>query len=96
MSSITQQEALETGMTLAYFAAQRPNKMALVTEHGDRTWQELNGRVNQLARLLRSHGIGTGDAIALVMKNRPEFVEGYQAANRIGVRFTPANFHLTA
>ena len=96
MSATTVQEALATGMTLAYYAAQRPDKVALVTSHGERTWRQLNERVNQLARLLRSHGIGAGDAIALVMKNRPEFVEGYQAANRIGVRFTPVNFHLTA
>ncbi|MEJ2133090.1 MAG: AMP-binding protein, partial [Gammaproteobacteria bacterium] len=32
---------------------------------------------------------------AVVSKNRPEFIEAYQAAMRSGIRFTPVNFHLT-
>jgi long-chain acyl-CoA synthetase len=84
------------GMVVAYVAARAPNKLAVASPFGERTFAQLNARVNQLARLLRQHGIGEGDSMALVSKNRPAFVEAYLAALRTGVRFTPVNFHLTA
>ena len=90
-----EQAALQ-GMVIAHVAARMPNKLAVASPFGDRTFAQLNARVNQLARLLRQHGIGEGDSMALVSKNRPAFVEAYLAALRTGVRFTPVNFHLTA
>jgi long-chain acyl-CoA synthetase len=88
--------ALERGMTLAYHAARRPDNLAVISEYGDRTFAELNRRANQLVRLLRSHGIGPGDAIAVVLKNRPEFLETLSASQRAGLRITPVNWHLKA
>ena len=88
--------ALAQGMALAYHAANQGDRLALATEFGNRTFRELNGRTNQLVRLLRDRGIGAGDAIAVVSRNRPEFIEGLAAALRNGIRFTPVNFHLTA
>ena len=83
-------------MGLAWHAEQAPDRMAIISEHGDRTYAELNGRANQLARMLRRHGIGGGDALGLVCANRPEWVEVFQAALRTGIRLTPINFHLIA
>ncbi len=88
-------DALAHGMALAFHAALRPDKLAVATRYGDRSFSELNDRVNQLTRLLRAHDVRAGDAIALVTKNRPEFVEVYYAAMRTGVRVTPVNWHLT-
>ena len=88
-------EALNSGMALAYHAGQQGEGLALASRFGDRTFNELNGRTNQLVRFLRDRGIGEGDAIAVVARNRPEFVEGLAAALRSGIRFTPVNFHLT-
>ena len=90
-----EQAALQ-GMVIAHVAARLPDKLAVATPFGDRTFAQLNRRVNQLARLLRQHGIGSGDSMALVSKNRPAFIEAYLAALRTGIRFTPVNFHLTA
>ena len=90
-----EQAALQ-GMVIAYVAARMPDKLAVASPFGQRTFAQLNSRVNQLARLMRQHGIGEGDSMALVSKNRPAFVEAYLAALRTGVRFTPVNFHLTA
>jgi long-chain acyl-CoA synthetase len=90
-----EQAALQ-GMVIAHVAARAPDKLAVASPFGERTFAQLNARVNQLARLLREHGIGEGDSMALVSKNRPAFVEAYLAALRTGVRFTPVNFHLTA
>ncbi|MDH3641223.1 MAG: AMP-binding protein [Gammaproteobacteria bacterium] len=88
-------DALDQGMALAFHAGQRPDNLAVASRYGDRSFAELNGRVNQLARLLREHDIGAGDAIAVVTRNRPEFLETYYAAMRTGVRVTPVNWHLT-
>jgi long-chain acyl-CoA synthetase len=89
------EDAQAKGMAVAFHAAQRPDHLAVATEYGDRTFRELNERANQLARLLARHGIGAGSAIAVVTKNRPEFVEAYCAALRSGIRITPVNWHLT-
>jgi len=88
-------EALASGMALAYHAAEQSDRLALATSFGNRTFQELNSRTNQLVRMLRDRGIGSGDAIAVVTRNRPEFIEGLAGAMRSGIRFTPVNFHLT-
>ena len=61
-----------------------------------RTFGELNQQANRLVRALRDAGIGEGDSIAVVIRNRPEFIEALTAANRSGIRFTPINFHLKA
>jgi long-chain acyl-CoA synthetase len=89
-------EALQHGMVVAHVAARHPDRMAVASPYGERTFAQLNARINQLARLFRHHGLGAGDAIAVVLKNRPAFVEAYLAALRTGLRFTPVNFHLTA
>jgi long-chain acyl-CoA synthetase len=88
--------ALARGMALAFHAAERGDTLAIASRYGDRTFSELNARANRLARLLLRHGIGAGSAIAVVLRNRPEFVEAYAAAMRSGIRFTPVNWHLTA
>ena len=83
------------GIGLAWHADQAPDRMAIISEHGDRTYAELNARANQMARVLRRHGIERGDGLGLVCANRPEWVEAYQGAMRTGVRVTPINWHLT-
>ena len=90
------EEAFASGMALAFHAATRPDAMALWTEFGELSFTQLNGRVNQLSSLLRKAGLGKGDAIAVVLKNRCEFVEAYYATQRTGIRFTPVNWHLSA
>ena len=87
--------ALATGMTLAFHANAAPDRMAIISPHGDRTYAELNANANRLARALRARGIGAGDSVSLVCANRPQFPEALAAALRIGVRLTPVNWHLT-
>ena len=71
-----------------------PHRMAIVSPAGRRSFGELNARANQLACALRTAGVTPGDGIALLVGNRPEFVETHQAALRIGARVTPINWHL--
>ena len=62
-------------MLHAWWAARIPDRLALITPHGDRTYEDLNADINRVARALRDRGLQPGDAIALMCTNRPEFVE---------------------
>ena len=87
--------AAAQGMLHAWWAARIPDRLALVTPQGDRTYDDLNAEINRLSRALRARGLQPGDAIALMCTNRPEFLEVLYAAQRIGLRLTPINWHLT-
>ncbi len=86
---------LDRALAIARHARTDPERPAVSSAVGDLTFAQLNARVNQAARALRSHGLCPGDAVALMCSNRPEFVEVYFAALRSGLRLTPVNFHLT-
>ena len=88
------EDAAHHGMLVAWHAQRLGDTPAIQSNYGERSWHELNARVNQLARRLRGAGLVSGDSIAVVMKNRPEFIEAFCAAYRCGLRFTPINFHL--
>ncbi len=87
--------AAANGMLHAYWAAKIPDRTALFTSFGDRTFDELNCNVNRLVRALRRRGLVAGDSVALMCTNRPEFLEVLYATIRGGFRMTPINFHLT-
>jgi long-chain acyl-CoA synthetase len=89
-------EATARGMALAWHAARRGDEEAVRTAFEVRTFAEANARANRIVALLAAHGIGSGDAVALVMRNRAAFVEVFHAALRSGIRVTPVNFHLNA
>ncbi|MGD8862445.1 MAG: AMP-binding protein [Myxococcales bacterium] len=88
-------QAMMTGMTTAVWARLLPDAPAIFSDHGDRTFAELNRRANQLVRALRARGLKAGDAVAMMCSNRPEFAEVYAATRRSGLRLTTINWHLT-
>jgi long-chain acyl-CoA synthetase len=90
-----QATAVATGMTLAFHAENAPDRMAIISDHGDRTFADLNANANRLVRALRARGITAGDSVSLVCANRPQFAEALAAATRMGVRLTTVNWHLT-
>jgi long-chain acyl-CoA synthetase len=81
---------------VAQRAQTQPDEPAIISAAGDRTWGELDARTNQVVRAMRAQGIESGQSIALVCSNRPEFAEVYLAAARNGLRLTPINWHLGA
>jgi long-chain acyl-CoA synthetase len=86
--------AMRVGMTPAFTASRAPDRIAVISERGQRTFGELNAHANQLVRVLRGRGLRAGDAVALMCSNRPEFVEVYAAVARAGFRLTLVNWHL--
>ena len=71
-----------------------PDEVAI--RFGDRslTWSVLNDRIRRVAAGFVAHGVEKGDRIAILMTNRPEFVEVAIAANAIGAIGVPLNFRL--
>src|SRR3954470_12561620 len=89
--------AAETGMTTAVWAGLKPDATFIHDPDGKaHSWGKVNAQANRIVRLLRQHGLGAGDAVALVCSNRAEFVEVLAACQRGGWRITPVNWHLTA
>src|SRR4051812_31639581 len=82
-------------MAISYFAGVEPDRLAIISPFGNRTFAELNGRANQLVAALAERGIEPGDPVALLCTNRPEFAEVYAAVHRYGLRITTINWHLT-
>jgi long-chain acyl-CoA synthetase len=84
------------GRAIAYWARVAPERMAISSPFGSRTFAELDANSDRLVHVLRARGLGSGDAVALICRNRPEFVETWAACRRAGLRLTPINWHLTA
>jgi long-chain acyl-CoA synthetase len=88
--------AAQVGMTTAVWAEAQPDKAAVIDPDGRvRTFAEVNANANRIVRLLRGAGLKAGDAVALVLSNRAEFIEVQAATLRGGFRITPINWHLT-
>lgn len=88
-------ELIEQGRVLTWWAEQRPDRPAIISEHGDRTFAELDANANRLVRVMRDAGLVAGDGVALLCRNRPEFAEVVAACARGGFRLTTVNWHLT-
>jgi fatty-acyl-CoA synthase len=80
--------------TLDRNADRTPHDDAVIFGTTRLTHQQLLDRVNALAAALREAGIGKGDIVALLMGNRPEFLESALAVNRVGAAFLPLNVRL--
>jgi len=86
--------AAATTTSLSLWAQAIPDEVAITAPTGERTFAELNANVCRVARALRAAGLVAGDAVAVVMTNRPEFGEVVHACLRTGLRYTPVNWHL--
>lgn len=80
----------------AHLAQSNPDGIALVQAETGETliWAELHRRVVQTANTFHRHGLRPGDAIALCVENRFEFVSIVWAALSSGLRFTPISTRL--
>jgi len=76
--------AADRGLLSAFWAARRPDRTAIFSEHGDRTFAEVDGDANRLVRALFARGVRPGDGVALLCANRPEFAESVVAVRRAG------------
>ncbi len=72
--------------------AAHASKDYVVYEDERYTYAEIDAQVRALAHLLRdTHGVGSGDRVALAMRNYPEWVVGYWATVSIGAAVVGMN-----
>jgi acyl-CoA synthetase (AMP-forming)/AMP-acid ligase II len=75
-------------------ADRTPHENAVIFRDTRLTHRQLRDRVNALAAAFQAAGVGQGDIVALLLGNRPEFLESALAANRVGAAFLPLNVRL--
>ncbi|OBL12180.1 acyl-CoA synthetase [Mycobacterium sp. 1245499.0] len=74
----------------AIAAAQSP---ALISDGGTISFGELHARSKRVAAALHGAGLRRGDGVALVLPNRPEFLEITWGAQLSGLYYTAVNTH---
>lgn len=87
------------GEWLARREALTPEKIALIdAETGDRlSYRTVNRRARALATWLsETQGVTTGDRVAMLALNSPEYLDAFFACALIGAIFVPLNWRLTA
>ncbi len=65
-------------------AARYPSAPAIVDERGTLSFEAVDRRTNALARGLAAHGIGEGQAVAIMCRNHRGFVEASVACSKLG------------
>jgi acyl-CoA synthetase (AMP-forming)/AMP-acid ligase II len=75
-------------------ADRTPHDDAVIFRGTRLTHLQLLDRVNALSAAFLEAGVGRGDVVALLMGNRPEFLESALAVNRVGAAFLPLNLRL--
>ncbi len=77
-----------------------PKKEAIGFKQGERyrwvTWQEFGGKVDSIASTFMKKGLGSGDRIAILSENRPEWAAADLAAQSIGMITVPIYPSLTS
>jgi fatty-acyl-CoA synthase len=79
---------------IARHAFATPDEVAIRYLSDSITWAQLDDRVHRLATGLSARGVVKGERVAILMTNRPEFVEIAIAANAVGAIAVPLNFRL--
>ncbi|WP_405097213.1 long-chain-fatty-acid--CoA ligase [Micromonospora sp. NBC_01412] len=81
--------SLSLAAVLAESALRRPDHPALVTTSTTLTYRELWAGARHHAAVLRRHGIGPGDRVALLLPNSPHFPKAYFGALALGATVVP-------
>ena len=78
-----------------HWARWQPNEVAVRFGSRSVTWRELDDRTSAIAADLRGRGVGAGDRIAILMLNRPEWIEVTIAAWKVAAMVVPLNVRFT-
>jgi fatty-acyl-CoA synthase len=84
-------EGFKSHLIYTLHATRDPDKVAIVFEERETTWSQLLGRVNRLANHFLTSGVGPGSSVAIMLPNRPEFIETNAAAMRVGATVSFVN-----
>ena len=62
------------GMRIEHWAKKTPNKIGLLFEDKTWTWKSINENANKIANYFFNLGLQSGEAVAVMMENSPEFL----------------------
>ena len=85
-----------TSYGIAAIAAAEPDRLAIVDGDVRLTYGELDRRINRLAHLLADRGVGHGDRVSVLLRNRPEIFVAWNAIGRLGAIPVPISYRFTA
>lgn len=82
--------------TVSVWAEKAPDRPAVIYGDGEHveTFAELERNSRRIAHLLRSWGLEPGDCVAALIGNDDVFFDLFWACHRVGLYFTPVNWHL--
>jgi acyl-CoA synthetase (AMP-forming)/AMP-acid ligase II len=72
-----------------------PNRTALASDGKHSTFHELHERVAAIAGALKQHGFKTGDRLALLLPNEPDYIDLVYACAWLGLIAIPLNTRLS-
>ena len=76
---------LTLGKLIGRNAKKYPNRPAILFDDCTVTWQEFDAWSNRIAHYLKDQGLVKGDAIAVLLDNRPELLAVVAGAAKVGV-----------
>ncbi|AMM24142.1 AMP-binding protein [Variovorax sp. PAMC 28711] len=76
---------------LRRWAAQQPDKAAVIFYGATTTYAELDAQSDRCAALLASHGVGNGERVAVMLGNCPQFHIVFFAILKLGAVHVPVN-----
>ena len=95
MDFIRQASVSNVGRMFATQARLYPNTIALDCNDEQRTYAQLNERINQLAHVMLNQGVGLGERVGLLARNCIEYIEVNLAAAKIGAITVALNWRLS-
>ncbi len=93
--AVAQTPTSTVGDYLERWAATYADRPALIGQSESFTYRVLDARANRYARWALAQGFHKGDAICLMMPNRPEYVAIWMGFARVGVATALINTNLT-
>ncbi|EFN78828.1 Long-chain fatty acid transport protein 4 [Harpegnathos saltator] len=76
------------------YVSRHPNKICFICENQEWTYQQIEDFSNKIATIFKMHGYKKGDAVALFLDNRPEFVGIWLGLSKLGVITSLINTNL--
>jgi acyl-coenzyme A synthetase/AMP-(fatty) acid ligase len=82
--------------TITTHAQKNPDRPAVIYGDGElvETYGALEERSRRLGHVFRSWGLEPGDCVAVLIGNDDVFFDVFWACHRVGLYFTPVNWHL--
>ena len=87
---------LSLASILAESALRHPDRTAVVYRSQRIAYRDLWREARQYAAVFSAHGLGAGDAVAIMAPNSPDFVRAYYGALAIGAVVVPVHLLLVA